>query len=62
MSALTTHWALDPSLIYVALAAVLYWVGGIRGGAGGESFRRAGASGGARNEGLLRELSFQPDC
>jgi cytochrome c oxidase assembly factor CtaG len=58
MSALTSHWALDPSLIYVALAAVLYWIGGIRGSVGGVPYRRTGASGAAKHEGLLRELSF----
>jgi cytochrome c oxidase assembly factor CtaG len=58
MSALTSHWTLDPSLIYVGLAAVLYWVGGVREGSGGGPFRRASGAGRAKNERLLRELSF----
>jgi putative membrane protein len=58
MSALTSHWSLDPSLIYVALAAVLYWAGGVRDGAGGEPFRRASGGGRVKHERLLRELSF----
>lgn len=59
MSALTAHWELDPSLIYVSLAAVLYWIGGRRDAAGGEAFRRAGAQSQAeQRELLLRELSF----
>ncbi len=59
MHALTSHWALDPSLIYVALAAVLYWLGGVRDGAGGAPFRNAGVRGSAeQREMLLRESSF----
>jgi putative membrane protein len=57
MSSLTTNWALDPSLIYVALAAVLYWVGGRRETTGGEAFRRVAGSEQQRMM-RLRELSF----
>ncbi len=57
---LFSHWTLDPSLIYVAIAAILYWAGGARKGTvGGGPYRRGAAphSAGARQE-RLRELSF----
>lgn len=59
MHALISNWTLDPSLIYVALAAVLYWVGGVRSGAQGAQFRVAGVQGEAeQRELLLREIAF----
>src|ERR1700735_2915815 len=32
MGSITAHWSLDPSLIYVAVSAVMYVVGGMRPG------------------------------
>jgi len=58
MSALTSHWTLDPSLIYVSVAAVLYWVGGRTRAQGGESFRGLAASFARPREMVLRELAF----
>jgi cytochrome c oxidase assembly factor CtaG len=58
MNAVTSHWTLDPSLIYVGLAAILYWVGGLREGAGGVSFRHSRRAGSIEHEQRLRELAF----
>ncbi len=51
MGAVTAHWSWDPSLIYVAVAGLMYLVGGLRPG----TSRRRQAR---RREDLLRELSF----
>jgi putative membrane protein len=48
MGSVTRHWSWDPALIYVVVAAVMYWLGGLR-----NSRSRAGGS-----EELLRELAF----
>jgi putative membrane protein len=51
MGQLTAHWSLDPSLVYVSVAAVMYVLGGMR---RGTSRNRAPKS---RDE-RLRELAF----
>ena len=48
MGAVTRHWSWDPALIYVVVAAVMYWVGGLRNS----------RSRGRGSEELLRELAF----
>lgn len=55
-----SHWNLDPSLIYVGLAAVLYWVGGRRGAVPGSRVGgvKPGFQAGERRHQLLREISF----
>jgi putative membrane protein len=57
---LLEHWTLDPSLIYVTAAAILYWAGGVRRGGVGGGPRRRGTAPGSHEAHTkrLRELSF----
>lgn len=51
MGWLTAHWSWDPSLIYVAVAALMYVLGGLRPGTSRKRRKRDRAD-------LLRELAF----
>ncbi|HEX3618371.1 MAG TPA: cytochrome c oxidase assembly protein [Solirubrobacteraceae bacterium] len=51
MGWLTRHWSWDPSLIYVAVAALLYVLGGMRRGTSRNRMRKTGDE-------RLRELAF----
>ncbi len=48
MGVVTRHWSWDPALIYVVLAAVMYWLGGLR------HSRHMGSG----SEERIRELAF----
>jgi cytochrome c oxidase assembly factor CtaG len=51
MGSLTAHWSWDPSLIYVAVAGLMYVIGGFRRGTSRQRQR-------AHDNRLLRELAF----